>query len=166
MRIAARLAPVLVLVAAGCASSPPEHRTVSVELEGSRGRGSASFTSAAVDAVVADLMGGEVQCRATLDPQIRSVLTTLERRGSRARVTVHGDDGRLDARRHGSALELVFSGDDGGRLELEAPWGLAECLLGRTATLGEALAGQRRPSATVRLRPAEGKPLELSVTLE
>ncbi len=166
MRLPVRLTIVIALAAAGCAGSQPEHHSASLELEAQGGRASVSLTSEAVDSVIAALMGGDVSCSATLDAGMRDVLTTLERRGSRARVTIRGEDGRLDARRRGGTLELAFVGDDAGRLDIEAPWGVAECLLGRATTLGEALAGHRRPSATLRLRPADGEPLRLTVSLD
>jgi len=162
-----RLALVLTLVAAGgCAATAPEPRSVQLSVTGADGdTARLEVAGDAVDRVVRSLLDGDVSCGGDLDGDLARVLTTLDRRGRSARASVIGDDGRLDGRRHGDSFDLAFVGSSGGRLELTAPWGVAECLLGRRTTLSEALAGHRHPSASVRLRSDDGDQTTVTVRL-
>ena len=152
------------LFAAGCASSRPPD-TVALQLQGAGGKGlSVEVSSSFVRQAVESALGASLEHRGTLDPQLSTLLVELERRGPRARATVRRDGDVLRAWRHGSRLRLVVSGDDGGQVEIRMPWAVAEWLLGREATLGEALARNGgRPTLEIRFAGKEGGRFEASL---
>ncbi len=157
----------LVVVAAGCAATAPEHRSASLTVTNSGGdSASLEVSGNAVDNVVHALLDRDLGCSGELDSELGRVLATLDRRGRSARATVIGEDGRLEGRRHGNSFDLAFIGSDGGQLELTAPWGVAQCLLGRRTSLSEALAGHRHPTASFRLRSDSGDQTTVTVRLD
>ncbi len=159
-------APALVLVMAGCAATAPEHRSLQLSVNSSGGESaSLEVSGEAVDGVVHALLDGDLSCGGDIDVELGRVLTTLDRRGRSARANMNGEHGRLEGRRHGDSFDLAFVGADGGRLELTAPWGVAECLLGQRTSLSRALAGHRHPTASFRLRSGSGDQTAVTVRL-
>jgi hypothetical protein len=157
----------LVVVAAGCAATAPEHHSASLSVTNSGGdAASLEVSGDAVDNVVHALLDGDVSCGGELDSELGRVLATLDRRGRSAHASVTGNDGRLEGRRHGNSFDLAFVSTDGGRLELTAPWGVAQCLLGRRATLSAALSGHRHPTASFRIRSGSGEQTTVTVGLD
>jgi len=144
----------LAVLTAGCAATAPEHRSASLSVTNSGGdAASLEVSGDAVDNVVHALLDGDVSCGGELDSELGRVLATLDRRGR-------------SARRHGDSFDLAFIGSDGGQLELTAPWGVAQCLLGRRTSLSEALAGHRHPTASFRLRSDSGDQTTVTVRLD
>ncbi len=153
-----------VFLAAGCASSRPPD-TVALQLHGAGGNGfSVEVSSSFVREAVESALGASLERRGTLDPPLSTLLVELERQGPRARATVRRDGDVLRGWRHGNRLRLVVSGDDGGQVEIRMPWAVAQWLLGRDATLREALARSGgRPTLEVRIAGKEGGRFEASL---
>ena len=153
-----------VLLAAGCASSTPPD-TVALQLQGAGGNGlSVEVSSSLVRGAVESALGASLERRGTLGPPLSTLLLELEQGGPRARATVRREGDVLRAWRYGSRLRLVVSGDDGGQVEIRMPWAVAEWLLGRDATLQEALARNGgRPTLEVRIAGKEGGRFEAAL---
>ncbi len=153
-----------VLLASGCASSRPPD-TVAVQLHGASGNGfSVQVSSEFVREAVESALGTSLECHGTVDPPLSTLLVELEREGSHARATVRRDDDVLRGSRHGRRFRLVISDDDGGQVEIRMPWAVAECLLGREATLREALARSGgRPTLEVRIAGKDGGRFKASI---
>jgi hypothetical protein len=105
-----------------------------------------------------------LNCQGTIDPPLSTLLVKLERKGPHARATVRRDGDVLRAWRHGRRFRLVISGDGAGRVEIRMPWAVAECMLGREATLREALASSGgRPTLEVRIAGKGGGRFKASI---
>lgn len=166
MNLRSLLVILAVVAAVGCATSPAPSHEVSMRLATPNGGGGTlTVSSDGVDSLVGAVMSGSACRGLDLDADIEAVLTRLDRGGSRARVTVTGEDGRLQARRSGGQMVLDFTATGGGGVRLELPWGVAECLLGRADTLEEALHRHRRPSAKLELTSSDGETTRLELAL-
>jgi hypothetical protein len=157
----------LAVLAAGCAATAPVHRSASLSITNSGGDAARLEVSGeAVDSVVHALLDRNLGCGGELDAQLGRVLATLDRRGRSAHASVTGNDGRLEGRRHGDSFDLAFVSTGGGRLELTAPWGVAQCLLGRRVSLSAALSGHRHPTASIRIRSGSADQTTVTVGLD
>lgn len=82
-----------------------------------------------------------VHCDVDRDDSVVTVLRFLDRHGEGSRYTMWDEDGReLTGRRTRGRFELRVGGRHGwrhGRAHVEAPWGVARCLLGGTVAIGD-----------------------------
>jgi hypothetical protein len=113
-----------------------------------------------------EALGTKLDCQGELDPEMNELLTTLQRRGRRGRVTLKDEDGRIVASRRvasrrGASLRLLIkeSGSK-GKIEASMPWAVAECLLGRSMSLDQALDHGRQP-ITVKITGENGRSFEV-----
>ncbi len=145
------------VVLGGCASSAPPD-TVAVRLHGAGGNDfSMQVSSTFVRDAVESALGSSLECKATVDEPLSDLLLALESRGPHSKASVQRGDELVQASRHGRRLRLTLVGDDGQKVEIRMPWAVAECLLGREASLHEALAHSGgRPTIEVRIAGRAG----------
>ena len=94
--------------------------------------------------IVRSALPSVVHCGGDSDERVTTVLRFLDRHGEGTRYTLW-DEGRefTGWRRHGR-FELRIGARPGwhhGAAHIEAPWGLAECMLGGTVAIGELIDG-------------------------
>lgn len=140
--------PVIVIglvLTAGCASQKHQQSDFSMDVDDNGVR--IAVSKHAARAIVEDILGGDLQCDGELDDPLRSLLLKLEDKGPRARAAVRNADGTIEGLRRGGTLDLRIRGEGSGRIDVTMPWKLAQCLLGRTTTIDEALASSIRIAA-------------------
>jgi len=79
-----------------------------------------------------------VHCHSDRDENVVAVLSFLDRHGDGSRYTLWDDGREFTGVRAGGRFELRVSGRSGwrhGRAHVEAPWGLARCMLGGTVAI-------------------------------
>jgi len=153
----------VLLLATACASSKPKQPTLSITSGEGEDSSNLSITlsSDLARSALEAALGTKLDCKGELDPDVAAVLGSLQQKGRSGRVTRQYDDGRLVARRRGSTLHLEFeSRDDDGKLEAVMPWAVAECLLGRSMTLADAL-GHGKQTIKVKLTGEDGESFEV-----
>jgi hypothetical protein len=126
----------LILLVAGCSSAPRrETRSITIA-ETSGGNGvTVAVSEGLARSLVEGAIGTKLDCSSDLEPEFESLLRELDR-GSRA--TLRDGDTIVRARRRGHSLRLdIRTGDHEGSIEALLPWAFAECLLGRSTTLGD-----------------------------
>ncbi len=143
----------MIVAMIGCASSTPKQTTLSFSTSGQEeesGGISVTFSPELARSALEAALGSKLDCKGELDPEVRSVLTALQRKGRSGKVTRRDDDGRLVARRRGSSLRLQLEDHGGSSIKATMPWAVAECLLGRSMTLAEALGhGKQKIELTI-----------------
>jgi len=126
----------LILLLAGCASGQTKSLTIS-EADGGNGV-AVAVSEALAREIFEGAIGTELDCRADLDPKFESMLRTLDRGGRGSQTTLRVDDTIVHARRRNKSIRFDISDRDrDGSIEAVVPWAFAECLLGRSTSIGE-----------------------------
>lgn len=133
-------------------SSTKKDNTLTFEYGG--GSTELTISDEVVRGLLEDALDSEIDCDGDLDPPFRTVLEQLERK-PKGRASIQGSDSTLYAKRRGGTLDLRIDAQDGGRIEAKMPWAVAECMLGRSTTLDEALGSGRVP-IEVKITSSEG----------
>jgi hypothetical protein len=160
------LATLLVIGSGGCASSRQSSPdTVSVDLRGADGKGlKIELSSDLVRDIVESALGSELTCDGDLDDELRLLLEAVEARGSRGRAEIRRGDDVLRARRSGQWLRMQLGEINGGALEVKMPWAVASCLMGREATMQDALLHHRGiPVLEVKIKGDNGGRFKLAL---
>jgi hypothetical protein len=122
-----------------------EDAGVHVEIHGDDGRSLTVNVGGWAADIVRAALPAVVHCDVDRDEKVVAVLSFLDRHGDGSRYTVWDDDGRqFTGSRRGGRFELRVSGHTGwrhGRAHIEAPWGLARCMLGGTVAIGDLIEG-------------------------
>ncbi len=133
---------VLISCAQLACSSSKKSNTVTLAYGG--GSTELTISDSVVRGMLENALDSDLECDGDLDPPLRNVFEKLERT-SKGHASIRGSDSTLYAKRRGGRLELRIDDHDGGRIETTMPWAVAECLLGRSTTLDEALGWGRVP---------------------
>lgn len=94
-----------------------------------------AVSEAVARGVMESLLGDDLECDGDIDSEFKALLIRLDRSGPRSRATYRDGENTIEARRRGGKLDLDISGQGSGRIEATMPWAIAECLLGRSATV-------------------------------
>jgi len=139
-------------VLAGCTSSKGA-KSVSIS-ENSKGNGLVVAVSESLArSLLTEVVGADLKCGSDLDDEFAAMLRELDRGGRGSRATLRDDDSVIIAHRSGRSLVMdIRDTDGGGRLEVEMPWAVAECLLDGSASISDKDAG----SVKVKLVGADG----------
>jgi len=98
-----------------------------------------AISSAVARGIMEELIGSDLDCKGDLDPEVETMLQTLDKKGPRSSAAYRDEDTTVAAQRRGGKLHLEISGSGSGKIEATMPWAVAECLLGRKTTLDEAI---------------------------
>jgi hypothetical protein len=142
---------------AGVAGEKGKSLTIS---ESKDGQGVVVAVSAALAREVLEgAIGSELECDSELDPDFERLLRTLDRGGRGSTASMGDADSHITARRKGKKMRLdIRDVDDGSRIEATVPWAVAECMLGKTATLDASAA-----KIKVKIKGADGGSFEFKV---
>ena len=161
LRCSAALICALLLATACASSRKPAQPTLTIST-GDSSSISFTFSPELARAALEGALGTRLDCNGELDPEVASVLRSLQRDRS-GRVSRRDGDGRLVARRRGNTLRLQLEGRASeGAIEATMPWAVAECLLGRDMTLAEAL-GHGKQRIMVKVTGENGESFEVSL---
>jgi hypothetical protein len=104
-------------------------------------------------------IGSELECDGELDPDFERMLRTLDRGGRGSSASMGDADSRITARRTGKKMRLdIRDLDDGGRIEATVPWTVAECMLGKKATLDASAA-----KIKIKIKGSDGGSFEFKI---
>lgn len=156
------------LTLASCASSRPEPpSTVNLSyLQNGIEQIGVIVSTPAVGDLVQDLMNSSIQCGDGVHGELGIALRELGRRGRSARLRVKRDDTTYLFRRRGSRWSVRIAPDHGGRVDIELPWEVAECLSGERGDLTQALRTAQSASASIEIRTKSGERHRFSVSLD
>jgi hypothetical protein len=153
---------ILLTVASGCRSWRQQDNEPAVVTSGSNSV-SLSFSTELARSTLEGLLGKKLECTGELDPEVSKLLHILKRQGRLGRAILDVEDGRLVASRQGSTFRLQYQKTlSVEKLDATMPWAVAECLLGRSMTLDEALDYGRQP-IKVKITGADGHTFEVRI---
>ncbi|MEJ2188015.1 MAG: hypothetical protein P8Y93_01130 [Acidobacteriota bacterium] len=124
------------VVALSCASSKKQPDLV---VDNDEGNLTLAISAATARAVVEELVGGDLDCKADTDGEMTALLHTLDQGGAHARASYRNGETTVEGRRRGGRLDLEIRGSGSGRIEATMPWAVAECLLGRKTAVDKAI---------------------------
>ncbi|MCP4895571.1 MAG: hypothetical protein GY906_01245 [bacterium] len=156
------------IVSVGCASSQPEPpSTVNLDyIEDGIDSAQLMYSSPVVENLVKDLIGSGVRCGGELDGELAVAISRLDNGSRSARYRLTDDDTTVLFRRRGSRWSVRVKPDDGGRLDIELPWAVAECLAGDGDGLEHLLRTGSNAHATVNIHTRSGKSHSFKVSLD
>jgi len=135
---------------AGCASSSSQP-DLTIDFDDDENLTIAVSTILARE-VIDGFVGSHLDCKGELDPEVETMLQTLDRQGPRSSATYRDEDTTVVARRRGGKLHLEIGGAGSGAIEATMPWAVAECLLGRKTSVDKAV----RSSIKVKVTGEDG----------
>jgi hypothetical protein len=127
--------------AGSCASSEPQS-DLELAVDGNEIR--LAVSEVAAREVMENLVGSAIECDGDIDPSLQTLLETLDRGGPHSRASYRDGETTVDARRRGGRFDIDIRGYGSGRIEATMPWVVAECLLGHTTTINDAVTSSIR----------------------
>lgn len=120
-----------------------DHASLHLEIQGEDDHGLTVNVGGWAADLVRAALPAVVHCETDRDENVVTVLRFLDRHGEGSRYTLWDDDGReFTGVRTRGRFELRVGGRSGwrsgwrhGRAHIEAPWGLARCMLGGTVSV-------------------------------
>jgi hypothetical protein len=118
--------------------------TLKIEVHGDEDKSVTVDVGGWLGDLVRAAMPATVHCAGDRDDKVVAVLSFLDRHGEGSSYTLWDDGREIRGSRAGGRFELRVSGRPGwrhGRAHIEAPWGLARCMIGGTVAIGELIDG-------------------------
>jgi hypothetical protein len=129
------------VLALACASAEPKS---DFELDIDSDEITVAVSEAVARNVMEDLVGADLECDGEVDGHLKALLEKLDEGGPRASASYRDGENTVDGRRRGGKLDLKIRGAGSGKIEATMPWAIAECMLGNSASIDDALTSSIR----------------------